>query len=54
VSATPEGNEPYQQRVIADVERSMSLVQSIGVPAKTFNLHWGRKAGLFDPWRMAR
>lgn len=46
--------KPYYQRVFEDLVRSMCLFQHIGDPAKTFNLHWGRKAGLFDPWRMAR
>jgi hypothetical protein len=30
--------KPYQQRVIADVGRSVSLFQHIGVPGETFSL----------------
>jgi type III restriction enzyme len=41
--------KPYQQRVIEDVDDFMSLFQHIGDPAKTFNLHWERKAGPWDP-----
>jgi hypothetical protein len=41
--------KPYHQRVIEDVDPSMSLFQHIGVPAKTFNLHGERKAG---PWAL--
>lgn len=41
--------KPYQQRVIEDLDGYLELFQHIGDPAKTFNLHWERKAGPYDP-----
>lgn len=35
--------------MIGVVGQFMSPFQHIGVPAKTFNLRWGRKAG---PWAL--
>ena len=41
--------KPYQQRVIDDLGSYLDLFQHIGDPAKTFDLHWERKAGPYDP-----
>ncbi|HMN05068.1 MAG TPA: DEAD/DEAH box helicase family protein [Flavobacteriales bacterium] len=41
--------KPYQQRVIDDLDAYLEAFQRDGDPARTFNVFWEAKAGLYDP-----